>query len=137
MADVAGITDVKPATTNTVSRHVVYGSTVVPGNLLYLDTTDNKYKLADADVSETTAGASAIAVTPGSDTDNGIVITSGSVILVGATLTIGGAYVVSATAGAIAPEADLTTNDYVTRIGTAATTTRLDLTFTATGIQHP
>jgi hypothetical protein len=58
------------------------------------------------------------------------------VILVGTTMAVGEPYVVGGTAGDIVPETDLTTGDYVSRLGTAASTTQLDLSVKVTGIQH-
>lgn len=135
MANLTGITAVRP-TVNTRVSVVQYGATIVAGNSLYLDTTDNKYKLADANGLVGTAAAVAIAMTPGADTEYGVVALDGPVILVGTTMAVGEPYAVSATAGAIAPETDLTTDDWVTRMGTAKTTTQLDLGFRATAIQH-
>ncbi len=60
-----------------------------------------------------------------------------SKVNLGATLTVGTTYVVSATKGAIAPIADLTTLDYVTILGTASTTALLDFVVTSTGIVKP
>jgi hypothetical protein len=52
-------------------------------------------------------------------------------------MTVGTTYLVSRTAGGIMPDADRTTGDYVTVLGTAATTTQLDLNIKATGIAVP
>lgn len=81
------------ATSTTKIRLVQYGATVALGNPLYLDTADNKYKLADANH-------------------------------------------VGQTAGSVVPFADLTTGDYVTRIGTASSSTVLLLSIEATGVTH-
>jgi hypothetical protein len=59
------------------------------------------------------------------------------VLLIGTTMTVGETYLLSRTAGGIMPNADRTTGDYVTRLGTAATATQLDLAIKATGIQVP
>ena len=65
-----------------------------------------------------------------------IVATGGSVILVGTTMDVGETYYVSGTAGSIIPDGDLTTNDFVSRIGTASSATTLDIDLKATGVQH-
>jgi hypothetical protein len=57
--------------------------------------------------------------------------------LVGTTLVVGTTYCVGSTAGAIVPISDLTTGDYVTILGTASTTTQLDLAIKASGVVKP
>lgn len=136
MAALSGITAVRP-TSNTVVSLVQYGATISAGQSVYLDAADSKYKLADSNASSATAAIKGVAVTPGVDTGYGYVATSGSIILVGTTMAVGSTYYVGGTAGTIVPDgADLATNDYVSRIGTAASTTQLDLAVKATGILH-
>lgn len=135
MADISGISGVQ-VTANTVTANVTYGATVAVGETVYLDTADNEHKLADANDTAPKAVVRGIAITAGGDGEAGIIATGGSVILTGATLAVGENYVQSATAGKLAPEADLTTNDYCTTIGRAATSTQLDIDLSASGIQH-
>jgi hypothetical protein len=135
MAALSGITAVRP-TDNTQFAKQLYGATVAVGNPVYLDTADSEYKLADSNASALTAAAKGIAMTPGVDTGYGIVATAGSIILVGTTMAVGETYYVGATAGEIVPDGDLTTGHYVTRLGTAASATQLDLSIKATGISH-
>lgn len=123
------------ARSTTRTRLVQYGATVALGNPLYLDTSDNKYKLADANASAVTANASCVAMTTGVDGDYGIVAISGSIEFVGSTLAVG-VYVLGATAGSIVPETDLTTGDYLTQIGSATSTTVMLLDIVATGAVH-
>ncbi len=134
MADLTGITAVRP-TADTQTSRVVYGATISPGDPVYQDAADNEHKAADASA-QATAVVVGIAMTPGVDAGHGIIAISGSIILVGTTMAVGEPYVVSAAAGKIAPETDLATNEYVSRLGTAATTTQLDLNFQVTAIQH-
>lgn len=136
MAALSGITAVRPTST-TVYRNVLYGATISVGQSLYLDVADNEHKLADSNASASTAAAKGIAITPGVDAGYGLMATGGSVVLVGTTMVVGETYYVGATAGTIIPSADLTTGDYVTRLGTASTTTQLNLDISATGIVKP
>jgi hypothetical protein len=76
-------------------------------------------------------------MTPGVTDGYGLVAVGGSIILVGTTMTVGETYLVSDTAGGIMPNADRSTGDYVTRLGTASTATQLDLSIQATGVQVP
>lgn len=135
MAALTGITAVRP-TSSTKSSLVAYGATISAGQPVYLDTTDNEYKLADNNASVITQAAKGIAMTPGVDGGYGYVATDGSIILVGTTMSVGETYFVGATAGEIVPDADLATGNYVSRLGTAASTTQLDLSIKATGITH-
>lgn len=136
MAALSGITAVRP-TSNTNVERVQYGATVSAGQPTYSDSADsNKNKLADNNASASTATVRGIAVTPGVSNGYGYVATSGSIILVGATMAIGETYYLGATAGEIIPDADLTTGNYVTRLGTASSATQLDLSIANTGIVH-
>lgn len=134
MADLSSITAVRP-TANTQTRVVQYGGTVSVGHPVVK--TSGKYVSADANASAAAAAAEGVAITPGVADGYGVVAFSGSIILVGTTMTVGETYLVSRTAGGIMPNADRTTGDYVTRLGTAASTTQLDLAIAATGIQVP
>lgn len=131
----AGITAVRP-TSNTDVINRVYGATVSPGQPLYQDSADDEFKLADANASSATANAKGIAITPGVDTGYGLIAKGGSIILVGTTMVVGEQYYVGPTAGSIIASSELTTGDYVTLLGVAATTTQLNLTIKATGIQR-
>jgi len=106
--------------TDTGTRRVQYGEAVSHGQPVYLNTTDNKWYLADANTSVTTAGDDgiAIALTPGATDGYGEVVVSGT-YFAGITLTEGDVVVLSATSGALAPVADLTGGMNVTIIGVA------------------
>lgn len=135
MAALASITAVRP-TANTVTRNVTYGATIAAGQPVYLDPADNEHKLADNNASATTAKVSGIAMTPGIDGGQGLIAINGDIILVGTTMAVGETYYAGATAGEIVPDADLATGNIVTRLGTAATATQLNLSIEATGITH-
>ena len=110
----------------------VYGEAVTQGNAVYLKTSDNKYWKADADAAAT-ASADGIALTPGAADEYGVVCTEGYVDL-GATLTVGETYVVSTTAGGIAPIADLGSGDYTTILGVATAADTLELNIYVSGV---
>jgi hypothetical protein len=135
MAALSGITAVRP-TADTKVRLVQYGATIAAGNPVYLDSADSKYKLADCNASSATAAVVGVAVTPGVDTGYGYIATSGSIVLVGTTMAVGSSYYVGGTAGTHIPEADLATNDYVSRTLTASSATQAILSIEATGVQH-
>ena len=139
MAAISGITAVRPTASTTLASRapIIYGATASAGQAAYLDSTDSKYKLADSNATAATASAVGIFVTPGVDTGYGYVATGGSIILVGTTMVVGTVYCVGATPGDIVPISDLTTGDRTTILGTAATTTQLDLAIKASGIVKP
>ena len=137
MAALSSITAVRPTINTTFASLPIYGATVAAGQPVYQDSSDSKWKLADSNASVTTAAAKGVAMTPGVADGYGIVATGGSVVLVGTTMTVGTTYNVGSTAGSIVPNADLTTGDYVTTLGTASTATQLDLAINATGIVKP
>jgi len=136
MAALSGITAVRPTSNTVASAPVLYGATLAAGLPVYLDTTDNEHKAADNDASVTTAKVAGITITPGVDGGYGYIAKQGSIILVGTTMAVGTSYYLGATAGEIVPEGDIGTGDYVTKLGTAATATQLDLDIRATGILH-
>jgi len=135
MPALTSITAVRP-TSNTTTRSVEYGATIAAGQSIYLDAT-NKAQLADSNASAVTAAVKGVAMTPGVNGGFGLIAISGAIILVGTTMAVGETYYVGATAGSIIPDADLTTGDFVSRIGTAATATQINLSIEATGILHP
>jgi hypothetical protein len=135
MAALSGITAVRP-TSSTISANVMYGATISAGQAVYLDAADAKYKLCDNNASAAIAAIKGVAMTPGVDTGYGYVATGGSIVLVGTTMSVGETYYAGATAGEIVPDADLATGNYISRIGTGASATQLDLTIKATGIVH-
>jgi hypothetical protein len=136
MADLSGITAVRP-TSNTLFRNVGYGATIAAGQSIYYSDSDSEYVLADCDVADNAAPASAIAITPGVNGGSGLIATGGSIILVGTTMTVGTVYIASDTAGGIKPISDAVSGDFITILGTASTSTQLDLAITATGNQVP
>lgn len=134
MADLSGITAVRPTETTQI-RIVQYGATISAGQPVVLSS--SKYVLADANASSALAAAAGIAITPGVTDGYGIIAIGGPIILVGTTMVVGETYLTSRTAGSIMPNADKATGDYVTRLGTAATTTQMNLSIQATGIAVP
>ena len=131
MADLTSITAVRP-TANTTFTRVAYGATIAVGQPIVKSGTT--YVLADANASAALAAAEGIAITPGVSGGYGLMATGGAIILVGTTMVVGTTYIASDTAGGIMPDADRSTGDYVTRLGTASTTTQLELSIVATGV---
>lgn len=115
------------------TREIPAGVTITPGQVVYENSADGfEAALADASAAAT-ARCAGIALTGGYDNGTMIVQYSGTVDGMGA--TEGVVYVVSATAGGIAPVADLTTGDYVTILGVGNSNGGIDMSLFVSGSQ--
>ncbi len=110
------------------------GATITAGQVVYRDSSDGKYKLADSD-SATAAVRSprGVALNGASDGQPLTILKSGDVTI-GATLTPGVSYYLSDTPGGIAPYADLATGDYPVIIGIAKSASVLAVKFNEAGV---
>jgi hypothetical protein len=121
-----------------VAEQVTFGATITQGQSVYLDTADSKWKLAQADGTALEAGSAGfgIALTSGANNQLGLIFTTGEIDL-GVSPALGNAYVISATAGGIAPVEDLVATNRVTYLGYGNTATNLVAMRAATGELHP
>lgn len=95
--------------------------------MVYKDTTaSDVIKLADANSSSLTATVIGIALT-GASTGQPVVYQTSGRLTIGGTITSGGVYVASATAGGVAPVADLASGWRTSTIGIGVSTTVLDV----------
>jgi hypothetical protein len=113
----------------------VYGETVTAGQSVYRKSTDSKIYKAQSDGTAEEATAIGIALVGGA-VGQPAVYQTGGLITIGATVAIGTIYVVSATAGGIAPWADLASTNYVTIVGIGSTAAVIAMSINASGIQH-
>ena len=112
----------------------IAGVAVTAGQAVYKDANDaNKFKLADANASLAAATAVGIALHGAAAGQPLRVMTSGT-LTIGGTVAAGLIYVVSATAGGIAPSADLTTGWYTTVLGLGISTTKISVGLTSAGV---
>ncbi len=103
----------------------VAGATLTAGQQVYYDAAAGTYKLADADASATTAVVVGLAANGAASGQPITIITEDDDLTVGATLsTSAPVYVLSATAGGIAPVADLTTGWRACPVMVAKSTTK-------------
>lgn len=113
--------------TDAVVQRGVAGATITAGQPLYKDATaSDTLKVADTDVSAAASRVVGIALHAAS-TGQPIEYQTDGEITIGATMTVGEIYVLSGTAGGIAPRADLATLDYTSIIGIAKTAAILSL----------
>lgn len=113
------------------------GATITAGNVVYKDSADSEYKLADAD--STTAALRSprgIALNGCADGQPLQIHREGDINL-GAVLTEGVSYYLSATAGGICPYDDLVAGDYPVFIGIAKSTSILSVKFAESGVELP
>lgn len=114
--------------------HGTFGATVTAGQVVYLDSADDEYKLADNDSATAAAKVPVgIALNGGADGQPATIQKSGE-ITVGGTLVAGTIYALSGTAGGIVPLADVTTGDDVVILGVAKSTTVLMLDIQVPGV---
>ncbi len=112
------------------------GETATAGQAVYLDSATKKLRLADADLSVTTAAAVGILLNGGSDDQPADYAIAGGIDL-GATLGVTTIYVLSGTAGGIAPAADLATSDWATILGVGTAADNLKIGLIVSGVQVP
>lgn len=110
------------------------GETITAGMSIYIDTTTGKAMKADANASAASSTARGIATHGASNGQNLRVQVAGDINM-GATLTVNTAYIVGATAGDVAPIADITTGWYGALLGISISTSVLRLCVTNTGAQ--
>lgn len=133
MADVSFTAgSIKPGT-NAQTERGTFGATITQGMAVYLDASDNEWKIGHCETSTTTAAIGGIALTSGADGQPGVVQTDGN--LTCDNVVAGETYILSAS-GKVCPITDVATDDYVTIIGVATTTTNLKLGILASGVKH-
>jgi hypothetical protein len=112
----------------------VAGAALTGGQVVYLDSATNTYKLADCN-SATAAVRSPVgfALHACASGQPIAVQLSGSITL-GGTLTAGVAYYLSGTPGGVRPVADNTTGDYPVLLGMATSTTVLKMGILEAGV---
>ena len=113
----------------------VAGAALTAGQVVYYDSTNDEYLVADTETSSTTANAAGVVVCTAADTQRCVVQKTGQIDM-GGTTVVGTVYVLSVT-GNIAPAADLATADWVTVIGIGVTATDIKLGINASGVQVP
>lgn len=114
----------------------VAGETLTAGQGAYLNTSDGKiYK---ADNNDTAAKATLLGIVlNGASVNQPVEVQTGAGITIGGTVVVGEIYVVSATAGGIAPEGDLVSTNYVSIVGVGITSAKISMGIKNSGVQVP
>lgn len=120
---------------NAITEDGIAGETITAGQMVYRDSSTGKYMKADADAATAAArNPRGIALNGASDGQPLQIQTKGDVTL-NAVLTAGTSYYLSgATAGGIAPLADVGSGEYYVLIGLAKSTTVLALSLNYSGV---
>ena len=135
MADITVTAANVKAGANAVVKTVTAGVAINAGQVVYQDTSDKKYKLADADALAT-AKVAGIALNDAA-TDQPLEVQTAGDIDVGGTVVVGEIYLVSITAGGIAPEAEVVTGDFVSILGIGTVSNKLKMQILISDIAIP
>ena len=122
--------------TYAVFVHGTAGATITAGQVVYLDTSANTYKLCDVDLSAAAAVIAGIA-THGASSGQPLKVQVAGNINPGGTVGVGTVYVGSGNAGGIAPHSDMAQNDYAGIIGIGTTTSNIKLGILNSGVLVP
>lgn len=114
----------------------ISGGTLTAGMSVYLDSATNTIKAADANLSSAASTAVGIAL-HAALSGQPIKYQTGGQITIGATVAVGTIYVVSGTAGGIAPSTDLTTGWYTNVLGVAITAGIISIQIQNSGVAVP
>jgi hypothetical protein len=112
----------------------IAGVAVTAGQVVYVDPTDGKYRLADNNSATVAARAPFGIALNGAAAGQPLCVQTSGPVTIGATLTPGVAYYLSGTAGAICPVADLVTGMYPTALGIAKSASVLDINIEQSGV---
>lgn len=132
MADLT-ITAANVVSKGTKTEQGTAGTTITAGQAVYYNTSTKKWELADADA-EASVTRVGIALNSASLNQPIIVARPTGNLDLGATLTVGTVYVVSTTAGGIAPITDLLSGDFVCILGVATADDNLALDIFESGV---
>lgn len=109
------------------------GATITAGQVVYLDTTVNTWKLAQSDGTAAEAGSDSrtgIAL-HGATSGQPLAVQETGTITIGATVAIGTLYCLSAAAGGICPYEDLVSTNKITILGIGSTAARINMAYKA------
>jgi hypothetical protein len=109
----------------------IAGATITAGMVVYLDTADSQYKIADSDSATELARLPRGIALNGASAGQPLVIARSGDVTIGATMSPGVTYYLSDEPGAIAPFADLATGDFPVSVGLAKTAAILTVNFAA------
>jgi hypothetical protein len=128
--------NVAPGTDATIERNYNAGATITAGQTVYLSTTTNTWLLADANLSQAAAVLGGVALNGAASGQPLAVLTRGN-LNPGATAVVGMVYVLSGTAGGIAPVADGVTGWYTSILGIGTTASNIAVNIQVSNVAKP
>lgn len=105
----------------------IAGAALTAGQVVYLDSTTDTYKLADTDSATAAARSPAGIALHAAASGQPIAVHTSGPITIGATVVVGDAYWLSGTAGGLCLVADVAAGDYPCIIGICTSTSVLDV----------
>lgn len=121
------------AGSDAVTENGTLGATVTAGQVVYKDSSDGLWKLADCDSGTAALRSPAGIALNGGATGQPVKVHKKGLITIGATMTAGLAYYLSPTPGGICVVGDLGSGDYPTVVGVATSATVLRVNFIESG----
>jgi hypothetical protein len=109
------------------------GATITAGQLVYLDTSDMKFKLADSNGAAALRVPNGIAL-HGASNNQPLVIQRAGDITIGGTMTAGIPYFLSDTPGGLCPLPDIGTGEFSCIVGIAKSTSVLAVNIQPSGV---
>ena len=109
------------------------GGTILQGQPVYLNTS-SRYVLADTDASAEAAVVAGISLNSTTDGQSIDLISAGTLTVGAASVGVGTVYVLSGTAGKIAPAVDLANGDFTTVLGIGLTSTTIKIGIIVGGV---
>ena len=113
------------------------GATITTGQVVYLDSSTNTFKLADADSATSAVRTPYGIALNGASSSQPVRVLKAGGLNPGATVVVGKVYVLSTTAGGIAPVTDLATGTYVSVLGIGTTTSNIQVVVQVSGVAVP
>lgn len=110
------------------------GATITAGQVVYLDSATNTYKLADCNSATAAVRSPAGIALHASLANQPLTICAAGPLTLGATMTAGVAYYLSGTLGGVRLVVDNTTGDYPVLLGIATSTTVLNVDIQEAGV---
>ena len=112
----------------------VAGATVTAGQVVYLDSADGRFKLADSDAATAPVRLPAGIALNGASNGQPLSVAQAGSVTMGATLVAGTTYYLSDEPGGICPLGDLTTGDFTVVVGMATTAAVLVVHIQSSGV---
>ena len=137
MADLSiTATNVAPSS-GSVTIDVTSGTTITAGKACYVLDSDGKAYLADTNSGTAAARALRGIALNGASAGQPVRLQTAGQITIGATVGVGTVYVLSATAGGIAPVTDLASGHYTSIVGVGLTSAVIGLNIYNSGVAVP